>query len=333
MPRENAGKESVLLEAESITGDYILPESTVHAVEGCSLKLSKGEVIALLGESSCGKSTLGKLLSGYVNPPLKHVSGSVRVDGIDVYSMGLRRRSRKIWGTKISNIPQYSMNSLNPVVKIRTIIKDYMQSKIPGISAEKAIQVAKTRFKEIGLEENIVDRYAFELSGGMKQRAVIIISTLLNPVVLIADEPTTALDVSTQRLLLEFLFDLIKKSVIPSLIFISHDIATLNQISDYFYVMYAGEIVEQGKRDEIVNHALHPYTKLLINTIPTIVPELKRARLKDIPGFPPDLRDPPKGCRFYERCSIASETCRNKPPLVEISKGRFVRCWQIQKEK
>jgi peptide/nickel transport system ATP-binding protein len=268
---------------------------------------------------------------GFAKRPLKFISGSVEVDGIDVYKMGYKSRARKIWGHKIGMIPQYSMNSLNPVIKIKKTIVDFMRFKIPGISEKKALNLAVSRFEEIGLEKDVIDRYPFELSGGMKQRTVIIISALLDPKVLIADEITTALDVSTQRRLIEFLNDLIKKGVIPSLIFISHDIATLNQLCDIFYVMYAGKIVEYGRREDIIYNALHPYTKLLIKTIPDIDPEIRKEKLKDIPGFPPDLRNPPKGCRFYERCSYATDICKKDPTLLEHKKGRFVSCWLYQK--
>ncbi|MGD0996511.1 MAG: ABC transporter ATP-binding protein [Candidatus Bathyarchaeia archaeon] len=321
--------ETISLEAKNVTGHYILPEGTVPVVENCSMQLRMGDTFGLLGESGCGKTTFGKLLQGYVVPPLNLISGSVTIDGLDIFSMSLRERSRKVWGVKIARIPQYSMNSLNPVSKINSIVIDFMKSKMPSISEKEALSKAKARFEEVKLSADILDRYPFELSGGMKQRVVVIVSSLLDPKVIIADEPTTALDVTIQRSLIEFFFFLIKKRVISSLLVISHDIATLNQICNYFYVMYAGEIVEYGKRDAIINDPLHPYTKALINTIPTIDSKIKERNLKDIPGFPPDLRYPLKGCRFHERCSYCNEQrCElEEPKLLEVKKGRFVRCW------
>jgi peptide/nickel transport system ATP-binding protein len=331
MPALEANREELLFEAKDVTGDYVLPGSIIHAVEGCSLELKNREVIGLVGESGCGKSTLGKLILGYDKPPLKLISGSVTVNGLNIYSMNLRERSKKVWGVKISRIPQYSMNSLNPVVKIKTIAVDYLKMKIPKISEKEIISKVKNVFEEIGLKAEVLERYPFELSGGMKQRAVIGISTILHPQVLVADEPTTALDVSTQRRLIEFMSGLVKKDIVPSMIFISHDIATLNQICDYFCVMYAGEMIEYGKREEIINDPLHPYTKLLINTVPTFDPEIKKRGLKDIPGFPPDLENPPEGCRFCERCSEAMDICSKKPSYCEVKNRRLVRCWLFNK--
>lgn len=330
MPKSQDNNGKILI-ANNLSGDYVLSNSVVHAVEDCSLELKEGDIVGIVGESGCGKSTLGKLLLGYDKPPLRLVSGKVIVDGIDVYGMPLKKRRRNIWGLKISRIPQYSMNSLNPVAKIEKIVRDYYKSKFPRMPEEKAIALTRERFKEVGLDEEILDRYPFELSGGMKQRVVIIISTLLNPKCVLADEPTTALDVSTQRRLIEFMYSLVKKKIISSMIFFSHDIATLNQICNKFYVMYAGEIVEFGKREEILNKPFHPYTKLLISAIPDIDPKIKKIMLKDIPGFPPDLRNPPSTCRFYERCLYAEDACKEHPPLKVLEEGRAVRCHLFSK--
>jgi peptide/nickel transport system ATP-binding protein len=317
--------KGIVVEAKNVTGDYVLKDLVVHAVEDCSLELFEGDIVGIVGESGCGKSTFGKLLIGYDKPPLRLVSGTVRVDELDIYSMKPKMRSRKIWGVKISRIPQYSMNSLNPVARIKTIVKDYYRSKFPGISEKKALERAAARFEEVGLERDILERYPFELSGGMKQRVVIILSTLIDPKCVIADEPTTALDVSTQRRLIEFMYTLVKKKIVASMIFFSHDIATLNQMCNYFYVMYAGQIVEYGKREDIINNPLHPYTKLLISAIPDIDPKIRENRLKDIPGFPPDLRDPPETCRFLERCPYAEDACKKRQSLIDKG-GRKVRC-------
>ncbi|MEM1585741.1 MAG: ABC transporter ATP-binding protein [Candidatus Bathyarchaeia archaeon] len=323
---DSHSRDGEIMLAENITGYYVMENNIIHAVENCSLKLRSGDIVGIVGESGCGKSTFGKLLLGYDKPPLKLISGKVLVDGLDIYSMNFKQRARKVWGIKISRIPQYSMNSLNPVLKIKTIIKDYVKSKFPRIPERKILEMARNRLEELGLNTDVLEQYPFELSGGMKQRVVIIISTLLNPKVVIADEPTTALDVSTQRRLIEFMYNLVRKNIISSMIFISHDIAVLNQLCNYFYIMYAGEMVEFGKREDIINNPLHPYTQLLITTIPDINPAIKRDRLKDIPGFPPDLSAPLKMCSFMTRCPYVEDRCKTKPPVIELKGGRFVRC-------
>ena len=328
-----ADGEKLLFEANNVTGDYVLPGSVKHAVDACFLKLKKGDVVGLVGESGCGKSTLGKLLQGYDKPPLRLISGNVSISSLNIYSMSIKQRSRTVWGTEISRIPQYSMNSLNPVAKIKTLVQDFFKSKALKIPKKQAISTAKNMFEKVGLKSDLLERYPFELSGGMKQRAVTAISILLNPKVVIADEPTTALDVTTQRRLIEFLHDLVKKGIVPSMIFISHDIATLAQICNYFYVMYAAEIIEYGKREDVTKSPLHPYTKLLISTIPTLDSEVKRKRgLKDISGFPPDLSHPPAGCRFRERCPSAMDVCKKMPSYYEVNNGRVVKCWLFENE-
>jgi len=317
--------ESVLLKASNLTGYYRFHQNIIHAVEGCDLNVRKGDTIALVGESGCGKSTLGKMLMGYCLPPLDIISGSVIIDEKSLYNLSIEERRRKIWGRLISRIPQYSMNSLNPVVKIKTIVMDFMKSKAPRNSTKGVLDMAKHRFEEVGLSADVLEQYPFELSGGMKQRVVVILSSLLNPKVLIADEPTTALDVTTQRRLIEFLRNFLEKEIIQSLVFISHDIATLSQICKKFYIMYAGEIVECGDKKIILSEPLHPYTKLLLSTLP-IIEKDRNFEMEDIPGFPPDLNNPPAGCRFRERCSFSTDSCNKKPSLVP-REGRFVRCW------
>jgi len=327
-------KEDKLLKAVNIKGVYESLKGPVYAVDGCSFALSKGDITGILGESGSGKSTFGKLLMGYEKPPLRLIEGHVTINGVNIYEMNLKERKREVWGSLVAMVPQYSMNALNPTRKIHALIKDIMKEKIASeISDEEIRSMSEARVKELGLSPDVLDMYPFELSGGMKQRVVIAVSTLLNPQVLIADEPTSALDVSTQRQLLILLYNLVKKDIVQGLLFISHDISTLRQICNYLFVMYAGKPVELAETEKIINDPLSPYTKLLLNSIVTIDPEIRKTKLSDIPGVPPDLLNPPKGCRFRERCPYATQRCKQKdPPFKEIEKGRFVACWLYPKE-
>jgi len=326
-----AGSSQILIEAVDVKGYYYIPAGRVHAVDGCTLRLHEGEILGIAGESGSGKSTFGKLIMGYNKPPLRMVSGRITIDGVSIYDMSWRER-RKIWGSLIAMIPQYSMNSLPPTHKIQKLIFDAMTEKFPSnISKEEILERAKRRFKDLGLPPFALNMYPFELSGGMKQRAVIAISTLLNPKALIVDEPTSALDVSTQRLLLELLYYIVKREIVKSMIIISHDIATLRQICDYMYIMYAGKVMEGAPIEDMINNPLHPYTQLLLDAVVTPEPEIRKRRLKGIAGAPPPLLKPPVGCRFNERCPYAFDRCkREEPPFSEVEPNRFVACWLIE---
>lgn len=318
----------MLIEATNVKGYYYVPEGRVHAVDECTLKLHEGAIIGIAGESGCGKSTLGKLLMGYNKPPLRMVGGSITIDGVNVYNLSWNERKR-VWGSLVAMIPQYSMNSLTPTHKVRTLIVDAMKEKFrSSISEGEILERAEGRFKDLGLSLTALDMYPFELSGGMKQRAVIAISVLLNPKVLIVDEPTSALDVSTQRLLLELLYYIVKREIVKSMIVISHDIAALRQICDYMCIMYAGKIMEGAPMEKMISHPLNPYAKLLLDAVVTPESEIRKRRLEGIPGAPPQLLEPPIGCRFSERCPYAFDRCkREEPPFLEVEIDRFVACW------
>ncbi|MEM2921262.1 MAG: ABC transporter ATP-binding protein [Candidatus Bathyarchaeia archaeon] len=319
---------NALLKAVNLRGYYRTPEGYVHAVDGCTLRLHEGDLVGIAGESACGKSTLGKLLIGYDKHPLKVLEGTVVVGDVDIYSMPWNER-KALWGSSVAMIPQYSMNSLNPTRKIRNLILDAMKEKFQSnLSEAEFLKRAELRFKDLGLSSNVLEMYPFELSGGMKQRVVIAISTLLSPRVLVVDEPTSALDVSTQRLLLGLLNYIVRHKIVGSMAVISHDIASLRQICEQMYIMYAGKIVESVSTEDMIDRPLHPYTKLLLNAVITIDPEIRDHKLEGIPGAPPGLLKPPPGCRFYERCAYAMERCKvEEPPLLEVESNRLVACW------
>jgi len=319
---------SLVLEARHIEGGYNLGAGFLKAVDNCDLYAYEGEIVGVAGESGCGKSTLAKLIMGFTKPPLKLVGGKSIVDGIDIYGLSWKER-RSLWGKVVTMIPQASMNALNPTKRIRDIIFDVVKEKFPiPPSKSEVLDMAKKRFEEIGLDPVALSMYPIELSGGMKQRAVIAVSTLLNPSFLIADEPTSALDVSTQKLLLELLYTLVRKKIVKTLIFISHDIVTLRQICDKMCIMYAGEILEISDTEAIMNRPLHPYTKGLMESVISLSPSIRKTTLKGIPGAPPNLLNPPSGCRFHPRCPYAMPVCRKKEPsLRKVEEGRFVACW------
>jgi len=323
---------NILLQAVDVKGYYETPEGSVYAVNGCTLELHEEEIVGIAGESGCGKSTYGKLLMGYGKHPLRMVSGSVTIDRVNIYDKPWSERKR-LWGSLIAMIPQYSMNSLNPTRKIQNLIIDSMKEKFrSSVSESEILERAKGRFMDLGLSPTVLGLYPFELSGGMKQRVVIAISTLLNPKVLIVDEPTSALDVSTQRLLLGLLFHIVKRKIVKSMIIISHDIASLRQICDCMYIMYAGKIAERSPMESMIDQPLHPYAKLLLGAVITPEPEIRKRRLDGIPGAPPQLIKPPASCPFSERCPYAWDLCRSlEPPFLEVEPERFVACWLYTK--
>ena len=319
----------LILKAENIKGGYELGSAFLKAVDGCSLYVNEGEIMGLAGESGCGKSTFAKLVMGYAKPPLKFTDGRSIIDGVDVYGLPWKDRRARLWGRVVAMIPQASMNALNPTKKIKDLILDVFKEKYPhSPSKEEVMKKATNRFEEIGLDSRVLNMYPIELSGGMRQRVVIAISTLLNPSLLIADEPTSALDVSTQKLLLELLYTLVRRSIVKALLFISHDIATLRQICNKMCIMYAGKVVEIGCTEDVIRKPLHPYTQGLINSVISLDPSARNTVLTGIPGSPPNLLNPPPGCRFHPRCPHATPICRERePPLLEVKKGTYVACW------
>jgi len=321
-----------LLKAVNLEGGYEVRAGLVKAVDKCSLTLSEGEILGIIGESGCGKSTLGKLLMGFTKPPLKLINGRVLIGEIDIYSYDLEER-RRFWGSLISMVPQYSMNALNPTMKIGDFIYDFLKQHRRDITREEALEMASTRLKSLNLSPDVLDMYPFELSGGMRQRVVIMISALLNPKILICDEPTSALDVSTQRVLLELLYNMVKvEKIVDSMIIISHDVAAISQICDALYVMYAGKIVEKGPLEEVLEEPLHPYTRALISCVLTPEERIRKSRITGLKGAPPDLLNPPAHCRFAARCPLAFDKCRQaEPPLLKVGE-REVACWLFNGE-
>lgn len=315
-----------LLLAEKIRAYYYTQKGPVKAVDGVTLRLEENTVLGVAGESGCGKSTLINVLMMNIRPPLRLVEGKIVLDGLPISQMRRNELKKEVWGKLVALIPQAALNALMPTLRIRDFIIDVVKHHMEK-EDEEIVEMAKRRFEELNLPIDVIDLYPHELSGGMRQRAVIAIATLLNPKLLLADEVTSALDVSTQRQVLELLMDLRRRHVINSIVFVTHDIAVLRQIADSIAIMYAGKIVETSPTEKIIEEPLHPYTAALINSVMTPEPEVRKRGLSYLPGEPPSLIDPPAGCRFHPRCPKAMEICSKKdPPCIEAAKSRVVCC-------
>ena len=317
-----------LLEIQDLFGSYIGSFGVVRGVAGVSLSIDSGEILGLAGESGCGKSTLAELVSGSPPPLLHYESGTILVDGFEIYNIDPEVLRTEVKCQRMSYVPQASMESLNPVKKIGDFVMDVVYERTGQLpEEEEVLEFAGSHFETLGLERDVLGKYPHELSGGMKQRVVIGISTLWNPKLLIIDEPTSALDVTSQRKMTKSLWDLKQSGVIESILYISHDIASLRQLCDRCAIMYCGKLMETGTMDEIINDPKHPYTQGLISSIASYDPENRCEGLTCIPGEHPDLRNPPSGCRFHPRCQYVQEVCQvEEPHLQEISSGHYVRC-------
>ena len=318
----------IMLEVNDLKTKYITRfHEDVYAVDGVSLKIEEGKSLGIAGESGCGKSTLALSLMGYYFSPLHYISGDIIVDGIKISDMKPDDVRHKILGNEIAYIPQAAMNALNPTQKIIRFIEDVIHAHDPSASKKDIYDLAKQRFEVLGLPPEVLQKHAVELSGGMKQRTVIAISTILSPKVLIADEPSSALDVTSQKMVIKMMRELMEKGFIRSMIFITHELPLLYNVTDDIMVMYAGQIVEKGTAREMVFDPIHPYSKGLMGSI--IVPEAgtRDQKLTAIPGTPPNLKRPPAGCRFAERCKYATAECKGLAPMMKnFDDGRSYLC-------
>jgi peptide/nickel transport system ATP-binding protein len=313
------------LQVDDLKVYYRTLNGDVRAVDGVTFAIDDGEIMGLAGESGCGKSSLGNSLV-YLTGRMKYVGGSVALDGAelpiwDFEAMNVHRFNH------VSVVPQYAMSALNPTRRIGRLIAELLKARgVPFRSVEGELI---RRLELVGLDEDVLRLYPIELSGGMKQRIVMVISTLLDPSLLIADEITSALDVSTQKAVGRMLVEFRERGFVKSMVVITHDISILYQVADTILVMYGGHLAEKAPAETIIQAPRHPYTKLLISSLPEIGVRFADERLTGIPGVPPPLLNPPQGCRFADRCPLASARCRERPPFVEVDPGHNVACWEV----
>jgi len=297
----------------------------VRALDGATFTVADGEIMGVAGESGCGKTTLGKSLIR-LDGRMRVAEGSVTLDGVELPISDDRAMDAYRFRS-VSIVPQYAMSALNPIRRIGRMISELLSSR--GVSYEETLPELRRRLALVGLEDEVLERYPIELSGGMKQRVVMVLSTLMNPSLLIADELTSALDVSTQKAVAEMLVEFRDRGFVKSTIVITHDLSILYQVADTILVMYAGKLVEKGSAAEITEDPRHPYTKLLIASLPEVGVRFEERRLTGIAGRPPSLLRPPTGCRFRARCPLATKECAEEPPFVELAPGRHAACWKV----
>ena len=320
---KNGIAEEALLSIHDLHVEYLSPRGSVRAVDGVSLSIKPGEVVGLAGESGCGKSTIAQALLRILQPPAVITGGKVLFEGKDVLTMN-DEALRKFRWSKVSMVFQSAMNSLNPVMTIGDQIIDAIRAHDPKIKERQAKERAAEMLRIVGIEETRINSYPHQLSGGMRQRAVIAIALVLNPPLMIMDEPTTALDVVVQREIMAQIADL-KGRLGFSILFITHDISLLVEISDRIAIMYAGQIVEMANARDLFDEPLHPYTQGLMNSFPALTGE--RVKLAGIPGAPPNLISPPSGCRFHPRCPKRMAICDSAvPALADARAGHAVAC-------
>ena len=321
---------AALLEARDVVAHYASQSGPdVQAVNHVSMQLYRGEILGVAGESGCGKSTFASVVALTARPPLYVVGGDMEIDGEEVKITQLERLPRQWHGKLVALLPQGAMNSLNPTSRVRDLAYDVIRAHEPKVTKKETAERARERLEQLSLPVRVLDSYPHQLSGGMKQRVVAVISTLLNPKVLIADEPPSALDVSAQHALTDQLRQLLDKDLVQSIMFITHDLPLLAGIADRIAIMYAGLVAEVGPARQVVDHGWHPYTKALMDTVLAPEPEVRRKRIEGIPGAPPDLRYPPQGCPYQPRCPKRMEICSEDPPAVGRP-DRFARCWWVK---
>ena len=311
------------LQVQDLTVYYQTLRGDVQAVEDATFAVADGEIMGLAGESGCGKSTLCNSLIR-LDPPMRLVRGHVLLDGEELPIQDMERMN-PLRFERISIVPQYAMNALNPTRKIGKMIAELLQSRM--VRYHDILPELKRRLDLVQLSYDVLGMYPIELSGGMKQRMVMVLSTLMNPSLLLADEITSALDVASQKAVAEMLVGFRDWEFVRSVIVVTHDISILYQIADSMLIMYAGQLSEKASTKAIIHAPRHPYTQHRISSLPEIGVKYAEKKLTGIPGNPPLLLDPPAGCRFRARCPVAFEKCRQVPPFLEITPGHFVACW------
>jgi len=336
-PQEGGGGD-IALEIKDLTIDFVSVDGRVRILNGVSLMAKKGEVVGIVGESGSGKTTLGMAILGLLDsPPATIVDGSVIFEGRELLKLK-STEMEKIHGTGINMVFQEPLDSLNPVYTVETQIGESLKvqrkRQNPPVTQETEGETKKLitdllRNLCIDKPEEVLERYPHELSGGMRQRVAISISTIEKPRLMISDEPTTGLDAYVQNRILG-MFSAQRKAG-ETLLYITHDLTIASQICDRIYIMYAGRVMEAGETRSVLQEPLHPYTSTLVASVPQGFEDAPPLSVQL--GEPPDLRNLPGGCKFNPRCPYAKDVCREKEPqLEEIFGGRYAACWRVDKE-
>ena len=312
-----------VLQVKDLTMHYQTRLGTVKAVDGISFELARGEVLGLVGESGCGKTSIAVTLMKLLPDNALIVKGQVLLDGQDLMTMDDTTLRKYRW-RRISMIFQAAMNSLDPVHRVGDQIIEAIEAHDMITTMKEARETVDRLFRLVGLDPGLTDRYPHEFSGGMRQRAVIAMALACQPDVIVADEPTTALDVIVQDRILRQIKE-IQTDLNMSMIYITHDIAVVAEITDRIGVMYAGKLVELGSTADVFERPVHPYTKALLSVFPSIRGE--KRPLATLGGEPPNLIDPPTGCRFHPRCPYATAICQQEEPPVVVRDGHWAACW------
>lgn len=321
-----------MLKIDHLSASYKTIDGNVHVVKDVNFEINDNEIFGIAGESGCGKSTLLKTLYDIIEFPLEIDEGKVILTGEKngktfSFESG---EIRKSWWNHISYVPQAAQSVLNPIVRLKKQFLDSIpkEDRKNETEAQTLERVGKY-LEELGLSRDVLEAFPFQLSGGMRQRAIIALATFMSPNVVLADEPTTALDVVVQRGILMMLTRL-QKQFKNTLVIVSHDMGVHYQITDRMGIMYSGSFVELGKTEDIFNDPIHPYTKMLIGALPRVGDKSQKV---GIPGRPPALKNPPPGCRFAPRCPHATDKCRqDAPEFREIRPGRFAACHYLDAE-
>ncbi len=316
--------EQPILDVKNLSIDYPISIGTVEAVRDVSFSLGKGESLGFVGESGCGKSTLGLSLLQLLRPPGRIVSGEIFYHGTDILK-GSEEKMRRLRGENIAMVFQNPLTSLDPLYSIEDQFYETLKEHEPKITKKEASIRAGRVLEDLSIDKERLYEYPHQLSGGMRQRIMIGLGLILDPDLLIADEPTTSLDVIVEAGFIDLLARL-KKEFNISIILISHNLGLVAEIADLIAVMYGGKLMEVGPAEDIFARPMHPYTEGLIGCVPNI--KMDQEKLVSMPGSPPDLVNPPSGCRFSPRCPKVIDICREKEPELKTHKnGRQVACW------
>ncbi|MDD3411821.1 MAG: ABC transporter ATP-binding protein [Eubacteriales bacterium] len=321
-----------MLKVENLSTSYKTINGDVHVVNNVSFEIKENEIFGIAGESGCGKTTLLKALYDIIEFPLVVDQGRVVLEGTKNgkdfhYETG---NIRKTWWNNISYVPQAAQSVLNPITRLKSQFLDSIPKEDRGRETEQQTLKRVSDYLEgLSLSPDLLEAFPFQLSGGMRQRVIIALATFMNPNVVLADEPTTALDVVVQRGILMMLMRL-QKQAKSTMVIVSHDMGVHYQITDRMGIMYSGSFAELGKTEDIFNDPIHPYTKMLIGALPRVGDKSQKV---GIPGRPPALTNPPAGCRFAPRCPHATDRCRAEvPAFIEVRPGRFAACHLLEKE-